>query len=549
LSIYLQIGIVVLKKIFIAITIFLLAFGVIFVSSIANDPSFSTMSRDGGAFAYCGQQIVKGALLYRDCWDNKPPAIYYLNAAVIALGEHKQWNLWLFQAIWLSITSLAFFEILKKIWTSSAALLSTAAMLLTLLYPVYLSGGNLTETYALLPITLTLGAYWGYLSTNRRIFLIGGGIFTTTALLFKPTYISVGVATCLILIYLRLHQRNYRKLAVELGIFLVSFIIPLLLVATYWAAHNDLYDLLYAVFIHNQLYVQEGFSLRAFIVTLRILVIEQPVSALFGFTIISLIVFVVENWRAFWKIDSIKLGESEQEYTRVWFMAGLIIAVSLDILFTALPGTNFRHYYQIPILTMAAISGYLFDRLLKLRSISPKINAYITLILSTTAIILLPWLVEIIGKEIPSLANWRELRSNPNITIYQPNAIEKFILENSTPEQSILIWDYDPIIYFHVDRNAPTRFIFLRHLYTPIPGAPNGFSEFLQELQNDPPVLIITSKTSQQGLPYLGLSENEICKECPSDIRQGVIVFKRYVEQYYQPYTDVQTWAIYKRIK
>ena len=169
--------------------------------------------------------------------------------------------------------------------------------------------------------------------------------------------------------------------------------------------------------------------------------------------------------------------------------------------------------------------------------------------LSATAVILLPWLVEVIGKETPSLANWKELGSNPNITVYQPNAIEKFILENSTPEQSILVWDYDPIIYFHVDRRSPSRFIFLRHLYTPIPGAANGFAEFLQELQDDPPILIITSKTGQQGLPYLGLSEADICSDCTSEIRQGVIAFKRYVEQYYRPYTDIQTWAIYKRIK
>jgi hypothetical protein len=538
-----------IKTLLRAVIISLLAFGVIFVSSVAVDPNFSNISLDGGAFAYCGQQIVKGALLYRDCWDNKPPAIYYLNAAVIALGSQKQWNLWLFQAIWLSITSLAFFEILRKIWTTSAAFLSTTLMLLTLLYPVYFSGGNLTETYALLPITLILGACWGYLSTDKRFFLFGVGLFTAGSFLFKPTYISVGVAVSLILIYLRIRQRKLLRLTGELGLISISFIIPLLFVAAYWAAHNDLYDLLFAVFIHNKLYVQEGFSLRAFIATLRIFIVEQPLSALFGLTLVSLIVYVVENWKKFRRIDSIYMEIRDQEYARLWIMPVLIIAIFLDIIFTALPGTNFRHYYQIPILTLATITCYLFDRLLNLRSILPKFNTETVLILSATAVILLPWSVEVIGKELPSLANWKELRSNPNITIYQPDAIEQFILENSQPEQSILIWDYDPIIYFHVDRSSPTRFIFLRHLYTPIPGASNGFAEFLQELQNDPPILIITSKTSQQGLPYLGLSENDICGECSPDIRQGVIAFKRYVEQYYEPYTDIQTWAIYKRIK
>ncbi len=538
-----------IKNLITAITICLLAFGVIFVASVATDPNFSSMSRDGGAFAYCGQRIVEGALLYRDCWDNKPPAIYYLNAVIIALGSQKQWNMWLFQAAWLSLTTLVFYEVLKNIWTRKSALICTTLMLLTLLYPLYFSGGNLTETYALLPITLALGAVGGYLRTGKRIFLIGIGLFSAISFLFKPTYISVGIAAIVILTFIRLHQRRYLRLTGETGLILASFVLPLLLVAAFWIAHNDLYDLLYAVFIHNRLYIEEGFSLKAFIATFRILIVEQPLAAVFGLAVISIIVYIFDNWKKFWRIGTEKLELRKPESNRFWMMAGLIIVVVLDILFTTLPGTNFRHYYQIPILSMSAISGYLFDHLVNLKPVFKKFNPYNILTLSATVVILLPWLVEVIGKEAPSLANWKELRSNPNITVYQPDAMEKFILENSTPEQSILVWDYDPIIYFHVDRRSPTRFIFLRHIYTPIPRAANGFAEFQQELQGDPPILIITSKTAQQGLPYLGLSEADICSDCTSEIRQGVIAFKRYVEQYYQPYTDIQTWAIYKRIK
>jgi hypothetical protein len=538
-----------IKTHLITLSVLLFAFGIIFISSVAVDPDFMTMSRDGGAFAYCGEQIAKGGLLYRDCWDNKPPAVYYLNAAVIAITGASQWSIWLFQAIWLSITTLAIFTILRKIWTSGVAFLSTSLLLCTLLYPTYFSGGNLTEIYALLPITLTLGAYRGYLSTNKPFYLIGIGLFSAIAFLFKPTYISLGIAAIFILVYIRFRQRDYRKLFIEMGLIIVSFILPLLLVGAYWAGKNSLNDLLFAVFIHNQTYVQSGFSLRANMGTLRILIVEQPLSGLFALTLISLIVFVVENWKKLWFIDESNRVGTDLDFTRRWTMAGLAVCILLDIFFVALPGTNFRHYYVIPILSMAAISAYFFNRISKDKSAQTQLKHFSAFTISVTLVILLPWMVEVIGKELPSRANWQELRSNPNITQYQPNTIEKFILENSLPEQSILIWDYEPRIYFHVDRRSPTRFIFLRHLYTPIPGAPNGFSEFMQSLQNDPPVLIITSKTAQQGLPYLGLGDDEICSECLPDIRQGVIAFKRYVEQYYQPYTDIETWAIYKRIQ
>jgi hypothetical protein len=532
-----------------AVSLGLLAFGVICFATIARDPSFRGMSRDGGAFAYCGQQIASGGLLYRDCWDNKPPAIYYVNAAVIAIGGPTQWNLWLAQAIWLAITAVAFYIILRRIWGGSVAFLCTALMLLSLLHPTFWEGGNLTETYALLPIALTLGAYGGYIKTNKRFYLIGIGLFTAISFLFKPTYISAGLAAGLILAYLRFRQRQFRRLMVEWGLILGSFAVPLILVAAYWAAHNELYDLVYAVLIHNQQYVQAGFTKKAFFVTLRIFVLEQPLAALTILALISSITWAVESWNAFRRPHAPQSGEVDEERVRFWFMVGLVVAVCLDVFFTGLSGKNFHHYFQIPMLTLAASSAYLFFTLSQLRRATPRGGTYAIIAISAVFVILLPWAVEVYGKEVPSRGNLAYFLSNPNVTRYQPEAIEKVILEHSQPDQSIFIWGYDPAIYFHVGRRSPSRYIFPQHLFTPTPDGPNGFAEFFMELERDPPVLILSSKGGEQGLAYLGFEEQDICLECPADIRQGVIALKRYVTQYYQPYMDSQDWAVYTRIK
>jgi hypothetical protein len=532
-----------------AVSLGLLAFGVIFFATIARHPSFGAMSRDGGAFAYCGQQIVNGGLLYRDCWDNKPPAIYYVNAAVIAIGGPKQWNLWLAQAIWLAITAVAFYKILSKIWGGSVAFLCTALMLLTLLHPTFFQDGNLTETYALLPIVLTLGTFVGYIKTNKRFYLIGIGLFTAISFLFKPTYISVGLAAGLILTYLCIRQRQLRRLMIEWGLILGSFLAPLFLVAAYWAAHNDLYDLVYAVLIHNRQYVQAGFTKTAFIATLRIFVLEQPLAALTILAIISMITWAVESWHVFRRPHDPQIGEVDKERVRFWIMVGLVVAVFLDVIFTGLSGKNFFHYFQIPILTLSASSAYLFFTLLQLSRTTARGEPYAIIAISAVFVILLPWVTEVFGKEVPSQGNLAFFLSHPNVTRYHPEAIEKIILEHSQPDQSIFIWGYDPAIYFHVGRRSPSRYIFPQHLYTPTPNSPNGFSEFFMELERDPPVLILSSKGSEQGLPYLGIGEEDICRDCPADIRQGVIALKRYVTQYYQPYMDSQDWAIYTRIK
>ena len=41
---------------------------------------------DAWLFAYYGRELLHGARLYADLWDNKPPLVYWFNAAALWLG-------------------------------------------------------------------------------------------------------------------------------------------------------------------------------------------------------------------------------------------------------------------------------------------------------------------------------------------------------------------------------------------------------------------------------------------------------------------------------
>ena len=484
--------------------------------------------------------------MYRDCWDNKPPGVYYLNAIFISLTGATPWSLWLGQTVWLSITTTMLFVILKELWGKIPAGLSTALMLLSLLDPTFFEGGNLTETYAMLPSTLALGAFLGYVQTDKKRYLVGIGLASAFSFLFKPTYISFGLAASFVLLLAKLREKRYRQFTLNSAIILVGFLFPLSLTAGFWLLKNNFYELLYAVFIHNQLYVQEGFTLPAVYHMLLRFLNEQPLMTLTLLAVISFSAFTSFYILAP-KPDLIATRSPKK--IQLYWMLVLGITIILDLVFTSLSGKNFNHYFQIPILPLAASSAYLFHRLNPNHPGFPKKDPYAIITLCTILIILLAWSINVIRYALPNTKNLRGFLANPNVTVYQPNQIETFILENSQPDESILVWDYDPVLYFHTGRRSPTRYIFLRHLYTPTPTGVNGFDEFLQELENDPPVLILTSKSSQQGLPYLGFDEAIICSDCPDDIRQGVVQVKRYLSEYYQPYLDVGTWAVYTRIK
>ncbi|MEJ2552166.1 MAG: hypothetical protein P8Z34_15955, partial [Anaerolineales bacterium] len=51
-----------------------------------SSPHVAPMGADSGIFAYGAEQMLDGKLLYRDVWDHKPPAVFYVNALAILIG-------------------------------------------------------------------------------------------------------------------------------------------------------------------------------------------------------------------------------------------------------------------------------------------------------------------------------------------------------------------------------------------------------------------------------------------------------------------------------
>src|SRR5262245_8845426 len=84
--------------------VFLVLLLAVMVLSQSN-PGITLPGRDYGIFSYIGQQITLGRLPYKDAWDHKPPAIFYIDALGLWLGHGFRWGIWLieFLAIALSI--------------------------------------------------------------------------------------------------------------------------------------------------------------------------------------------------------------------------------------------------------------------------------------------------------------------------------------------------------------------------------------------------------------------------------------------------------------
>ena len=563
--------------------LFILAFN--FLVQIGVSPGTESMSNDSGVFAYCGQQMLQGSLLYRDCWDNKPPLVYALNALAIALGGNTPGSIWFFQAAWVTLTSFAFFLVLRRIWSSRLAFFINFFFLATLLYPPYYQGGNLTETYVLLPVILMIGAFFSYLSTGKRRFLAWIGILAAFAFLLKPTYLALSLSIGFIVLYLDVCRRSLRCLLEHGLTLLLSAVLPLLLVAGYWTAQGAFRDLWFAVFQHNLLYTQAGFSRQSLIQSIKLYVTLKPMASVVSLALISAIVFMCDHAQKLLPIRRVgeeKLlallgsrkeilppspggpeggsreedlaffpGKMGLEIARRWHMLSLLLAIPLDFALFAMSGKNFGHYLLVPLPVLTASCTYAWFVLGRFRSAasagrnSAIARSVFLLALAALGYLFANWFYKVEEAEIPNSEKLTAFIRSPNIFSYQPTELEQYILDHSLPSQSVLVWSSDPYLNFVTGRRSPTRYIFPLHLLTPTLTGSNGFGELIEELKEDPPALIAAQPYPASAMPFFMGNEEGFCPNCSEDVSQGLLNLKNYIENHYTFDRQLWDWYLY----
>jgi len=444
-----------------------------------------------------------------------------------------------------------FFYTQLGIWGNIYALAGSVIFLMTTLYPNYYIGGNFTETYALLPITLMIPVIHKYITTRNRWLISLIGILTACAFLLKPTYIGMGLASGFTIILLDWVSPNRSRLWKTIFTLTLSFLSPLLLVSLYWVFNNSFYEFIFALFLHNTSYIESSLSLRSLIATLRLYMIYQPLASLVCLALITCTSSIFANrghidLKQFFRkrVSSKEAADESSPTTEQWFILTLGISFLLDFLMIAISAKNFGHYFIIPIPTLAAIWIYLLSKLHCLKGQSNGNNYSYWLAFAAALFLTATWGVEVFSKEIPDKAFVRHFFTE-NVTTFRPNQIEQYILANSEPDQSVLIWGTHPSYNFTTRRRSPTKYIFLPHLFTPTPQASHGFDEFLAELEHDPPAVIAVDIESGV-LPFFGAEGDSRCPNCSDELKFEMEKFNQYVERNYTLDHELPGWLFYR---
>lgn len=155
--------------------------------------------RDGYLFACFGRDWLRGAGLYADLWDIKPPGIFWVNALGLWAGGGSLVGVYVVCGLALAVSIFTIAWISRRRYGAATALI--AALLAAVYLPSYEFhvGGNRPCTFLVLTDLLAFACYLRAWRPGRALagWLIVSGFFGGLSFCFKQTAVAAWLALAL----------------------------------------------------------------------------------------------------------------------------------------------------------------------------------------------------------------------------------------------------------------------------------------------------------------------------------------------------------------
>jgi hypothetical protein len=455
-----------LSNILLALLIIVLA---LIVLSQAN-PGITLPGRDYGIFSYIGQQIVLGKLPYKDAWDHKPPAIFYMNALSLWMAHGLRWGIWAMEFICLAAAIWLSYLLIKKLWGVFPGLCAVAIWLFGL--NITLQGGNTTEEFPLFLHFLALILFLRLIESpenTRDGFIIG--LAFSISFLFRANNAMVETTIVLTLVLLWIIQRNFRALFRQLFSMGIGALVPLLITAAYFWMQGLFKQMFDASITYNLIYSATQFAgdspLMAGFQNLGF-------AAWIGLIGYGIVVFLlIRQWRTKTRPAAILLF--------------LLIGCPFAVAVTDPAHRNYPHYFINWLPFIALLSGLTFYTI---QNSIPKVKdwklaeSYI-LAFALPAALLVFGLSGLAAKNYTAFTNLLS-RSDPE----RQSIISGYVENNTQPGDLVLFWGGFPAENLMAHRTAPTVFI-TYPLLIESNVSEQFSSQFLVDLTRNRPVMIV----------------------------------------------------------
>lgn len=483
-------------------------------------------SHDYAIFSYIGQQILRGKIPYTELWDHKPPLIFYLNALGLKLAHGALIGIWLLEFIAFFAGALILLQLLKRRFP---AWISLPVLLLGLLHYVrVLDFGNYTEEASLFFTLCALGLYFSGKAENKKVILSGiiNGMLCGLAFTSKQNTIGCWFALfCLDILRITSSDRNNDLFKNRLHFWLWSAL-GFAAVNTAWiiyfAKNNALGAYWDVAFRFNFIYSEKSTENRlACAWTTLTFLPSVSYYLLTGF--LSWIPICIRFFK-----DGVRNFAVQNGLT-----AWALIALPTELILAGLSGMNYQHYFILCITPVIILLCHFIN------SITDRIH-YKKWLYQIGIVILL------CAASIPLLKFF-----NDNYMPRTPSSytkIRSYLLEETSPDEPILVWGSRTAIYVMSERYAPTAYFNERPLYLfPNEIQSAQWEEFLSDIRKDPPQVIIY--THDSALPFVSYSNSECT--IPGGPHYKTAVYQYFCDSYHYETTInpefSDAWDVYRR--
>lgn len=459
--------------------------------------------QDDHLFGFFGWRICGGATLYLDIWDNKPPAIYWINALGWLAGAGHYGGVIALCVLAQVLTCALFFVVAASVYERGTAALATGLAALYLTHGLLFAGTNRCETFQL-PCELAAVAFYlrGFKSGHRWPWF-AAGLCGGAAFLFKQTGLVVLGAMLIHLILLALFRETAWSANLKRAVLLLTGWGSIVgAAALCLAAQGALGEACFAVSAfnwqylppHERYWLESGWWSRWF---------DRYALSILRLPLLMAVAAVVHA--GLWRFrpalrpprvrDQLRPTAACPRTMTLWVLwYGLALTGAL-----ASPGSGGHHFLPtVPPLLL--LSAYLINVL--------KAECSLLRRFAQSAAVLLAFLIlgtfaadaVYLQFQKASKVWWdRNPRTENGKWTMDETAWErvgKDIARITKPDDKIQCWDYLPAVYLHARRPNACRFIMAR--YGDMKG-PDGVSidqTVLQTLQEDPPKIVVVAAST-----------------------------------------------------
>jgi hypothetical protein len=485
--------------------------------------SLEYIGRDSGVYLYVGQRILAGDIPYVDVWDHKGPALYYINALGLWIGNGSLAGVVFLEHVFLLIAVWLCYLFLVESFGRLPAIFATVVFLLSVVLILY--PGNAVEQYALPIQFLALYSFWkAETSSSSKVYSFLIGATAAIGLLLRPNIVGLqlSIGLYLVLSMLLQHERMHRL--IQAGRFVAGVISVLLPVLFYFGITGAL-DALWDAVVRFNLVYSSGSVLSKLSVPLQ------------GFEYLkrSGIIFIaLIGWAS---APYFLLRTQVKNVGTPLYMVALI-DLPVELVLVSVSGRTYPHYFLImlPVLTLlCAIFASQFLYHVSRRFLTPR---YGQVPLASFALLAILGLMSF----LPARAvMWgiQEVLNGKSI----PSDLVEYVEEHTAPGSYLLIWGAEAKYNFLTGRPSPTRYAYQSPVFTTGYLRDDMIQELLNDIQEKKPLIIDASQRNRK-VPPLEIDQR-ISWSNPDIVARASPILK-YIDEHYEQVATIgnQNWPV-----